>query len=76
MTTAVLKMNGYRLILTLKKQYLCIVIELLSRQLIRYHIGRYDHTPPIAEILCVKNGRAIVVCGFLMKSLKTNILKV
>ena len=24
-------------------------------------------TPPIAEILCVKNGRAIVVCGFLMK---------
>ena len=22
-------------------------------------------TPPIAEILCVKNGRAIVVCGFL-----------
>ena len=25
-------------------------------------------TRPIAEILCVKNGRAIVVCGFLMKS--------
>ena len=25
------------------------------------------HTLPIAEILCVKNGRAIVVCGFLMK---------
>ena len=25
------------------------------------------HTPPIAEILCVKSGRAIVVCGFLMK---------
>ena len=24
-------------------------------------------TPPIAEILCVKNGRAIEVCGFLMK---------
>ena len=24
-------------------------------------------TPPIAEILCVKNARAIVVCGFLMK---------
>ena len=24
-------------------------------------------TPPIAEILCVKNGRVIVVCGFLMK---------
>ena len=25
------------------------------------------HTPPIAEILCVQNGRAIVVCGFLIK---------
>ena len=24
-------------------------------------------TPPIAEILSVKNGRAIVVCGFFMK---------
>ena len=24
------------------------------------------YTPPIAEVLCVKNGRAIVVCGFLM----------
>ena len=23
----------------------------------------HTHTPPIAEILCVKNGRAIVVCG-------------
>ena len=23
-------------------------------------------TPSIAEILCAKNGRAIVVCGFLM----------
>ena len=28
---------------------------------------RYHPTPPIAEILCVKNGRAIVVCGFLMR---------
>ena len=24
-------------------------------------------TPPIAEILCVKNGRAIVVCGFFIR---------
>ena len=24
-------------------------------------------TPPIAEVLCVKNVRAIVVCGFLIK---------
>ena len=29
--------------------------------------GVYVYTPPIAEILRVKNGRAIVVCGFLMK---------
>ena len=28
-------------------------------------------TPPIAEILCAINPRAIVVCGFLLKSLAT-----
>ena len=27
-------------------------------------------TPPMAEIMCVKNVGAIVVCGFLMKWLK------
>ena len=26
-----------------------------------------NDTPPTAEILCVKNGRAIAVCGFLMR---------
>ena len=31
--------------------------------------GISSYTPPIAEILCVINPRAIVVCGFLMKSL-------
>ena len=36
----------------------------------------FMYTPPIAEILCVINPRAIVVCGFLMKSLKKNMLKV
>ena len=30
-------------------------------------ITQVCNTPPIAEILFVKNGRAIVVCGFLMK---------
>ena len=25
------------------------------------------YTPPVSEVLCAKNGRAIVVCGFLMK---------
>jgi hypothetical protein len=33
-------------------------------------------TLPIAEIICVKNVRAIVVCGFLLKSFKNNILKI
>ena len=27
----------------------------------------YTKPPPIAEMLCVKNGRAIVVCGLLFK---------
>ena len=31
---------------------------------------------PIAEIIWVKNVRAIVVCGFLMKFLKKHILKI
>ena len=31
------------------------------------HMATMGITPPIAEILCVKNGRAIVVCGFLVK---------
>ena len=37
----------------------------------RYCVG----TPLISEILCVKNMRAIVVCGFSIKSLKKHILK-
>ena len=32
-------------------------------------VSLYSPTPPIAEILCAINPRAIVVCGFLMKSL-------
>ena len=35
----------------------------------------YD-TPSIPEKIWVKNVRAIVVCGFLMKSLKKHILKI
>ena len=30
-------------------------------------LSESKHTPPVAEIFCVKNGRAIVVCGFLVK---------
>ena len=33
-------------------------------------------TPSIPEIIWAKNVRAIVVCGFLMKSLKKHILKI
>ena len=35
-----------------------------------------QNTPSIPEIIWVKNVRAIVVCGFLMKSLKKHILKI
>ena len=35
----------------------------------------YTRPPPIAEILCVKNGRAIVVCGFLISQTYTERLK-
>ena len=50
--------------------------RLLKIQSERYHLDSIENTPPTAEILCVKNGRAIVVCGFLMKSLKKYILKI
>ena len=56
-----------------------LYIELISlMEGFSYLLGPEEtpYTPPIAEILCVKNGRAIVVCGFLMKSLKKNMLKV
>ena len=33
-------------------------------------------TPSIPEIIWVKNVRAIVVCGFLIKSLKNHIMKI
>ena len=33
-------------------------------------------TLPTAEILSDKNARAFLVCGFLMKSIKKNILKI
>ena len=36
----------------------------------------FGATPSIPEIIWVKNVRAIVVCGFLMKSLKKHILKI
>ena len=48
---------------------ICLTFDLWHQ----YRTTQYDSlafipfTPPIAEILCVKNGRAIVVCGFLMK---------
>ena len=34
------------------------------------------YTPSISEIIWVRNVRAIVVCGFFMKSLKKHILKI
>ena len=43
-------------LITCRKPYILLLVEV-------------DYTPPIAEILCVINPRAMVVCGFLMKSL-------
>ena len=37
---------------------------------------RKPNTPPIAEIIWVKNVRAIVVCGFLIRLLKMYTLKI
>ena len=50
------------------KDSLIATLKLISK-------GRYT-TPSIPEIIWVKNVRAIVVCGFLMKSLKKHILKI
>ena len=38
--------------------------------------ARELNTPSISEIIWVRNVRAIVVCGFFMKSLKKHILKI
>ena len=38
--------------------------------------SQWCSTPPMAEIIWVKNVRAIVFCGFLMKWLKEYILKI
>ena len=43
---------------------------------LHYLYSRKDATPSIPEIIWVKNVRAILVCGFLMKSLKKHILKI
>ena len=46
--------------------------------LLSFHTCFFMHinTPSIPEKIWVKNVRAIVVCGFLMKSLKNHILKI
>ena len=39
-----------------------------SKDILKLHL---NFTPSISEIIWVRNVRAIVVCGFFMKSLKT-----
>ena len=39
-------------------------------------VVKHEYTLPTAEILSGKNARAFLVCGFLMKSFKENILKI
>ena len=41
--------------------------DLLKSVNFKKSVTRSSFTPPIAEIIWVKNVRAIVVCGFLMK---------
>ena len=41
-----------------------------------YPVKLINCTPSISEIIWVRNVRAIVVCGFFMKSLKKHILKI
>ena len=41
--------------------------KLVSRENLALKRGSSPHTPPIAEIICVKNVGAIVVYGFLLK---------
>ena len=43
---------------------------------IKYCTSLAYTTPSIPELIWVKNVRAIVVCGFLMKFLKKHILKI
>ena len=51
-----------------EQESLANIMKLLTTKYDNLFETRYC-TPPIAEILCVINPRAIVVCGFLMKSL-------
>ena len=55
-----------------KTKTLWLCISIFSQ----VHMYIYKLTHPISEIIWVKNVRAIVVCGFLMKSLKNHILKI
>ena len=50
----------------LKYQRSSIVMSIPKEISLNHVVKRYV-TPPIAKILCVKNGRVIVVCGFLTK---------
>ena len=52
----------------------CLTAELTQQQNYKVDLSVYS-TPSIPEIIWVRNVRAIVVCRFLLKSLKTHILK-
>ena len=45
-------------------------LKVHTTNLSKFHLERSLSTPPIAEIICIKNVGAIVVCGFLMKLIK------
>ena len=52
----------------------CALLSSVSPYLVK--LDETEDTPSIPEIIWVKNVRAIVVCGFLIKSLKNHILRI
>ena len=61
-----------RMLLNLSDQFVCPSLKVLDFNEKKLHWASivYGITPPIAEILFVRNVRALVVCGFLIKKLK------
>ena len=50
--------------------------KLVKHNRLNIFLEKNQDTPPVAQLLCDKNGRAIVACGFLLKYSEENMLKV
>ena len=60
----------------IKSIFEVFIQQKIEFKFVLFSIGQTLQTPPIAEILCFKNLRAFVVCGFLIKYFFLNMLKV